>query len=950
MRRHHNLTNGLISGTILASMALLMMPSRALALSGSGFNPARIIDDSIFFNSNTMNTGDIQNFLNSKVPSCDTNGSLPKNGVSGQTRAQWAAATGNPAPPYICLRNYSQSFSSVGADAYCGAISGGNKSAADIIFNVARACNVNPQALIVLLQKEQALVTDDWPWPVQYRSATGYGCPDTAACDSQYYGFFNQVYNAGHQFQRYVKLPHLFNYAAGRTSFILYNPSSSCGGTNVTIQNGATAALYNYTPYQPNASALNNLYGSGDSCGAYGNRNFWRMFNDWFGPTLADGYTLALNETDNTQWVIFRGVRQYVPSGEIKRAWGLPDAAVPMSADYLATIPSGPALGRLFHLIGSPDLYFADGGKKYYVGSQQVIDAWGGFPGEINTYVSYGLWALPQSGGSLTYSVKNASSPALYMVDGLNSSGQIMLRQYNDSNVYHAWEGEVDTYTTLSDDYFNSIDNAIGSSLTTTKIVYGGSEYQVIAGQRMPQSVAVAPLYPGVAQAVSSQTFNRLAQTSPATHLVRSATSPSVYLVDGGTKHHILSSNVLSSWSASGQPINIVNNGFVDLLSTGVSISNYLADVSGQLYVIDVNKITVPSGLDSAYRNSGTVYSASTTLANLFTTASSPATGFVKGNTAPQVHLLDNSGKRRHLEWADKVTLWGGYQAGITVLSDYVVNSISSAPSPSIFVSDGTSEYVMEGGQKVSVGSSIKTNWGLSGAQVFSDGTLDRFASGGALDNKLKNGNLYYLIRDGVGFVTIDPNIANAWSIDTATSRDDRLVTALLPRYSLTRFVRSSVDGDNRTFVIDGGNWYYITSGQRTNLGSSNEPTMSLDPANAPNSITNWTSVVVKDSSGKHYVIDGATKRSFANSIIQNHWTGNGSLTVPTTTNGFLNLLPTAGTVERAIKGSAAAVYSADNGTKRWILSSTTYNQSYAPFVFVSDALINVLPSGTSIP
>ena len=24
----------------------------------------------------------------------------------------------------------------------------------------------------------------------------GYGCPDTAACDAQYYGFFNQVYSA----------------------------------------------------------------------------------------------------------------------------------------------------------------------------------------------------------------------------------------------------------------------------------------------------------------------------------------------------------------------------------------------------------------------------------------------------------------------------------------------------------------------------------------------------------------------------------------------------------------------------------------------------------------------------------------------------------------------------------------------------------------------------------
>ena len=51
------------------------------------------------------------------------------------------------------------------------------------------------------------------------------------------------------------------------------------------IRNQATAALYIYTPYRPNQGALNNLYGTGDSCSSYGNRNFWRMFTDWFGST-----------------------------------------------------------------------------------------------------------------------------------------------------------------------------------------------------------------------------------------------------------------------------------------------------------------------------------------------------------------------------------------------------------------------------------------------------------------------------------------------------------------------------------------------------------------------------------------------------------------------------------------------------------------------------------------
>lgn len=278
-------------------MSVLLVPAllpQADALSGSQFQPGRIIDDSVFFNNGTMLVGDIQNFLNAKVPVCDTNGTVgPFNGYP--TRAEWAAANGKPQPPYICLKAYTQNIPGRSADAYCsGSVGAGNKSAATIIKEVADACGVNPQALIVLLQKEQSLVTDDWPWPVQYEKATGYGCPDTAPCDPEFAGFFNQVWYAARQFQRYGKQPQNYSYRAGSNNFIQYNPNAACGGSTIYIENQATAGLYNYTPYQPNPAALNDLYGSGDladpappNCSAFGNRNFWRMFNDWFGSTYS---------------------------------------------------------------------------------------------------------------------------------------------------------------------------------------------------------------------------------------------------------------------------------------------------------------------------------------------------------------------------------------------------------------------------------------------------------------------------------------------------------------------------------------------------------------------------------------------------------------------------------------------------------------------------------------
>lgn len=103
----------------------------------------------------------------------------------------------------------------------------------------------------------------------------------------EYGGFFNQVYNSAAQYQRYAQSPNSWNYIAGRTNNIYYNPNASCGYGPVYIQNQATAALYIYTPYQPNKAALNNLYGSGDGCSAYGNRNFWRLWTDWFGSPTA---------------------------------------------------------------------------------------------------------------------------------------------------------------------------------------------------------------------------------------------------------------------------------------------------------------------------------------------------------------------------------------------------------------------------------------------------------------------------------------------------------------------------------------------------------------------------------------------------------------------------------------------------------------------------------------
>lgn len=260
----------------LLSVAITALGAvHSYALSGSDWRAGEIIDTGIFRNSTSMSPQQIQAFLNAKVPSCDTNGTQPSE-YGGGTRAQYGTSRGYP-PPYTCLKDYTQN----------------GKSAAQIIYDYSQQYRINPQVLLTVLQKEQTLVTDDWPWSIQYRSATGYGCPDTAPCDSQYYGFDNQVRWAARMYQAISDNdPDWYSPYLPGNNFIQWHPNSGCGGSNVNILNRATAALYSYTPYQPNATALSNIYGSQtDGCSSYGNRNFWRLFNDWFGSTLAPTYS-----------------------------------------------------------------------------------------------------------------------------------------------------------------------------------------------------------------------------------------------------------------------------------------------------------------------------------------------------------------------------------------------------------------------------------------------------------------------------------------------------------------------------------------------------------------------------------------------------------------------------------------------------------------------------------
>lgn len=269
---------------LAAITAVFIVPVSASAVTGADWQAGRIIDDGIMRSPSTMTPANIQQFLNNKMPVCDTWGEQP---YAGTTRAEYGRARGNP-PPYRCLKDYYENVDTKANNLEGRPIPAGAKSAAQIIYDYGQQYKINPQVLLVLLQKEQTLLTDDWPWTIQYKTATGYGCPDTAPCDAQYFGLSNQIRWASRMFQAIGDNdPNWYSPYIKGYNYIYWNPIQSCGGSPVTVANWSTASLYSYTPYQPNQAALNNLYGTGDGCSSYGNRNFWRLFNDWFGSTAA---------------------------------------------------------------------------------------------------------------------------------------------------------------------------------------------------------------------------------------------------------------------------------------------------------------------------------------------------------------------------------------------------------------------------------------------------------------------------------------------------------------------------------------------------------------------------------------------------------------------------------------------------------------------------------------
>ena len=912
---HQNRLVTLSVGILLLSFVsgLLLSVQNVGANPVIGFNPGRIIDDAVFTNKNSMSVSDIQTFLNAKGASC-TNGEAP------------------------CLKNFSE----------------GGRSAAQIIYDTSHQYNINPQTLIVVLQKEVGLVTINQPANWRYRTAMGYGCPDTAACDSQYYGFTNQMRWAATMYNAIMNdSPTWYTpYVLGNNN-IRWNPSASCGTSVVNIENRATKALYNYTPYRPNQAALNAGYGLGDSCSSYGNRNFFLYFRDWFGATTDNRLFYRVIQASNAPEVYLQtsAGKYYVPSYSLLEEWGLyPSDVEAVSQSYLSGIPTRTTLSNTL-TDGVGNLFVVEGGNTHQVTSPTITSLWNVDVG--NMVDSLGL----------SY-VLNRKEPLSRFVAEAGGDGSVWLM---DGSERH----RVDTGMLYTWGYYPGITNVVSSNLfsrytpvhsvTNYASSDGGSGVWAIeASTKRPfRDIATRNAYVGSTQVtlVSPATLALLTQGQNLSRFAYDTSSGSWFMIDNGKKYYIQRGELASLW---GKPQNeslspvspsliqtIPSAGNLGITARGTSSAAYWLIAKQKHYIENSLSNIALTGSSAA----PPVFSDE--LINGIPQGSSAPTT-IRGASSPYnyAYILDK-GLRRYPSSPSAQSAWA---TDSTTMPNELLSLLPEGSFIGTVVrsSDGNAYYV-DANKKYLIDPDSHASWGVSSSTPLLDSTsLDRLVSAATLTDTFRVDTTSYIMSGGSRLkintfkdayptaITTSPQVTNSGDM-----RDGGEVSYL---------AKSSNTSDQRVWLINKGSKIQLaTFEQQVAFGYLSNgitiTTLSEDTIAAiPTSSSNYSNLIQTGSSGIKFVNfghslgfpDGPTLVAYIHS-------SSGILDV---SSSIYNSFVLRGSTSRLIYDDFGRYFWVEDGQKRYINSWTAYSRDGYPHIpsrYLQGITMNLLPTGQTI-
>lgn len=379
--------------------------SNAQTLGNSIYNPNRILEDNDILNSGAMNFGEIQDFLISR-PGILKNYSTFNAYGELKTAAEiiYDAARNN----YDCT----------------GVTLSDKPTEAERALKCRRITTVNPQLLLVLLQKEASLIDDPTPSQGRLDAATGYGCPTGQGCNPYWKGFGKQVNSAALQFLAYMQEPQKYGFKIGETYIAkdkfsklqttaqamakpVTDPHSytniiaSSEMVSVTPTNQATAALYNYTPHAYN-----------------GNYNTFLLWNKYFGknetvipPTnnlsriFPDGSVIKA-ENDPQVWLISNGQKRHFANWSTFISRFRPEQIVTVTSNELDKYPTGAQIKFAnYSLVQTPDqqIYLLVDKEKRPFANSETYKKLGFNPAELEQATSDDL-AGYQIGKTITAS------------------------------------------------------------------------------------------------------------------------------------------------------------------------------------------------------------------------------------------------------------------------------------------------------------------------------------------------------------------------------------------------------------------------------------------------------------------------------------------------------------------------------------------------------------------
>ncbi len=194
--------------SILLSLPVVLLTD--LPRAKAAYDPGNLISDAEFTNSQALDAGGVQSFLNAR----------------GGTR----------------LRTFSER----------------GRTAAQIIADAARNNGINPIVILATIQKEESLVDSNINFDYRVNWAMGYGVCDSCSLDDpdviKYRGFTNQIDNGTWQLKR--------NYSYWAANGSDYNVGSTMiiDDLAVRFSNRATSALYRYTPHLHGNENFYNIY------------------------------------------------------------------------------------------------------------------------------------------------------------------------------------------------------------------------------------------------------------------------------------------------------------------------------------------------------------------------------------------------------------------------------------------------------------------------------------------------------------------------------------------------------------------------------------------------------------------------------------------------------------------------------------------------------------------